>query len=155
MEISFIPIATLLTLSIYFSSKEGQRLVAATLLATSVIAFFVNEVILRNRHIEYNIRVDLVILIPLALVATSKIVFLRIAGKEKQLSSSLASSSLTFGFIGVVVFIIPVFSVIAIYKGKQALRQGATGSDELKANLGIILGISQIAIAIYLWIFHS
>lgn len=153
MEVVFIPIAALLAFSIYFAPKEGRRPIASTLLATSVVMFLINEVILRSRHIEYNIRVDLVFLIPLTLVAVSKLVFVRTSGNTKNLSSTLASSSLTFGLVGVVIWMIPVIGAIAAYKGRQALRQGATGFDEVKAILGILLGLSQIIGAAYLWIF--
>ena len=153
MKLAFIPIVVLLVLSIGLAGKAGRKLAAAMLLVLSVILFLVNEVVLRRNHPEFNIRVDLAFLIPLALVALSRLLFPHVERQSQTPASRQATACLTLSLVNLVAWMFPVLAIIAVVKGHKALRAGVSGVDRRKVFVGMFLGYGQIAVAVcfYFW----
>lgn len=151
MGLAFIPISVLLALSIYFAGQAGRKPLAAGLLTLAVVAFLFNEMALRRLHPEYNIRIDLGVLIPLTLVSAFRLLFPRVEHQALTPVSRLSSSCLTLSLVSLVFWMIPILAGLAVLKGHKAINAGATGLDRTKVVLGMILGYGQIAAAIYLW----
>ena len=152
MELTFIPIAAVLILCIKLAGQPQKKSQAGIFLGLSVAAFLINEIALRQFHPEYNIRVDLFILIPLALIATSRIVFPHVDKNSQSAASRLAASCLTLSLINLVAWMLPILALVAVLKGHKALKEGVSGADRIKVFSGLFLGYGQIMAAAYLWL---
>lgn len=152
MELTFIPIAAILILSIKLAGQPQRKSQAGILLGLSVAAFLINEIALRQFHPEYNIRVDLIILIPLVLVAASRIIFPHADKNSQSSASRLAASCLTLSLVNLVAWMLPILASVAVLKGHKALKEGVSGSDRIKVFFGLFLGYGQIMAAAYLWL---
>ena len=152
MEFTFIPIAMMLALGVKFAGEANRKIHALILLLVSVAAFLINEVALRRYRPDYNIRVDLLILIPLALVVVSRLVFPYIDSQNHSEQSRQATACLTLSLISLVIWIFPLLAGIAIVKGHKALRSSLSRAEKIKVIIGLLLGYCQIGAAVYLWV---
>lgn len=176
LTLTFIPISILLAGAIIVSGQAKKRWMAWPLLASALALFMVNEWAIRSYYPQYNIRVDLIILSPLALIAVSRLAFPRIDDSslsqvdESSLSQADESSSsrvdesslspagklarraLSFSLINLPFWMLPILSIPGVISGHKALRLGVHGDDLVKAFIGLLLGYGEIIAAAALWL---
>lgn len=158
LTLTFIPISILLAGSIIISSQPRKRWIAWLLYASALTIFTINEWAIRRYYPEYNIRFDLIILIPLALIAMSRLAFSLVdessspAGRLLSPAGKLARRSLSLSLINVPFWMLPVLSILGVISGHRALSLGVKGADRAKALIGLLVGYGQIIAAAALWL---
>ena len=168
LTLTFIPISILLAGAIIVSGQAKKRWMAWPLLASALALFMVNEWAIRSYYPQYNIRVDLIILSPLALIAVSRLAFPRVDESslsqvdessssrvdESSLSPAgkLARRALSFSLINLPFWMLPILSIPGVISGHKALRMGVQGPDLAKALIGLLVGYGEIIAAAALWL---